>query len=89
MASEVEVCPAAELPPGPVTGAGQYAVGNVDGRYFAVTRRCRHLLADLANGSITELEFWPQGRVPGGSPRYAVLRCVGDVAHLGDLISDL
>ncbi len=44
---------------------------------------------DLANGSITELEFWPQGRVPGGAPRYAVLRCVGDVAHLGDLISDL
>ena len=44
---------------------------------------------DLANGSITELSFWPQGRAPGGSPRYAVLRCIGDVAHLGDLISDL
>ena len=52
MTSEVEVCPAAELPPGTVTGAGQYAVGNIGGSYFAVTRRCRHLYADLANGSL-------------------------------------
>ncbi|MFQ5966335.1 MAG: Rieske (2Fe-2S) protein [Acidimicrobiia bacterium] len=52
MTAEVEVCPAAELPPGTVTGAGHYAVGNVGGSYFAVTRRCRHLFADLANGSL-------------------------------------
>ena len=52
MAQEIEVCPVAELPPGTITGAGQYAVGNIEGNYFAVTRRCRHLYADLANGSI-------------------------------------
>ena len=44
--------PAADVPPGSVAGAGGYAVGNVDGEYFAVSRRCRHLGADLANGSI-------------------------------------
>lgn len=54
MAKEIEVGPASELPPGTVTGAGRYAVGNADGEYFAVTRRCRHLMADLAGGSIDE-----------------------------------
>ena len=43
---------AAELPPGTVIGVGKWAVGNAGGEYFAVTRRCRHLLADLAKGSI-------------------------------------
>ena len=52
MAQEIEVGPAAELAPGTVRGAGRYAVGNVDGELFAVTRRCRHLRADLADGSI-------------------------------------
>ena len=42
-----------ELPPGTVTGSGRYAVGN-NGTYFAVTRRCRHLRADLAHGDIDE-----------------------------------
>lgn len=42
---------AAEVPPGGVTGSGQYAVGN-NGKYFAVSRRCRHLRADLAEGTI-------------------------------------
>jgi nitrite reductase/ring-hydroxylating ferredoxin subunit len=46
------VGPAAELTPGKVTGAGKWAVGNSKGDYFAVTRRCRHLYADLANGRI-------------------------------------
>lgn len=54
MTDEIEVGPASELPPGTVTGAGRYAVGNADGELFAVTRRCRHLGADLANGSIDE-----------------------------------
>jgi nitrite reductase/ring-hydroxylating ferredoxin subunit len=54
MPDEVEVGPASELTPGTVTGAGRYAVGNADGNLFAVTRRCRHLYADLANGSIDE-----------------------------------
>ena len=54
MPNEVEVGPASELTPGTVTGAGRYAVGNAEGELFAVTRRCRHLYADLANGSIDE-----------------------------------
>lgn len=52
MAEEVKVGPASELTPGTVVGAGPYAVGNVDGELFAVTRRCRHLFADLADGRI-------------------------------------
>lgn len=43
--------PATDVPPGTVTGSGGYAVGN-NGEYFAVSRRCRHLGADLAEGSI-------------------------------------
>jgi nitrite reductase/ring-hydroxylating ferredoxin subunit len=54
VADELEVGPVSELPPGTVKGAGPYAVGNVDGELFAVTRRCRHLFADLANGTIDE-----------------------------------
>jgi nitrite reductase/ring-hydroxylating ferredoxin subunit len=50
--AEERVGPVSDLPPGTVTGAGRWAVGNVDGEYFAVTRRCRHLYADLAGGSI-------------------------------------
>jgi nitrite reductase/ring-hydroxylating ferredoxin subunit len=42
-----------DLSPGTVTGAGQYAVGN-NGELFAVSRRCRHLRADLAGGSIDD-----------------------------------
>lgn len=43
--------PATDVPQGAVTGAGDYAVVN-NGEYFAVSRRCRHLRADLAEGSI-------------------------------------
>ena len=52
MAREIEAGPAAELVPGVVRGAGPYAVGNANGELFAVSRRCRHLGADLAKGSI-------------------------------------
>lgn len=52
MSEEVEVGPVSELSPGTVKGAGRYAVGNAGGDLFAVTRRCRHLLADLAGGRI-------------------------------------
>jgi nitrite reductase/ring-hydroxylating ferredoxin subunit len=52
MTQEIEAGPAAEFVPGVVRGAGKYAVGNANGELFAVTRRCRHLGADLANGSI-------------------------------------
>ena len=58
MSDEIEVGATADLPPGTATGAGPYAVGNIDGDYFAVSRRCRHLRADLAGGSVDE-----QGRL--------------------------
>jgi nitrite reductase/ring-hydroxylating ferredoxin subunit len=54
MSAQQRVGAAADLPPGTVVGAGRYALGNAGGRYFAVTRRCRHLGADLAGGSIDE-----------------------------------
>lgn len=54
MSDQFEVGPTSELTPGSVTGAGPYAVGNANGDLFAVTRRCRHLFADLADGSIDE-----------------------------------
>ncbi|MFB9314560.1 Rieske (2Fe-2S) protein [Nocardioides plantarum] len=41
-----------DLPPGAVRRAGPWAVGNRDGEVFAVSRRCRHQLADLSGGSI-------------------------------------
>jgi nitrite reductase/ring-hydroxylating ferredoxin subunit len=49
---EIRVGPAAELTPGTIVGAGPWAVGNAGGVVFAVSRRCRHLFADLANGRI-------------------------------------
>lgn len=52
--NEVKVGAASELTPGKVQGAGRWAVGNVAGEYFAVTRRCRHLYADLAAGHIDD-----------------------------------
>ena len=52
MAGETCVGPAAEFTPGVIKGAGRYAVGNAGGDLFALTRRCRHLRADLAGGSI-------------------------------------
>jgi nitrite reductase/ring-hydroxylating ferredoxin subunit len=43
---------ASGIHPGTVRGVGPYAVGKVRGEYFAVTRSCRHLLGDLAKGTI-------------------------------------
>jgi 3-phenylpropionate/trans-cinnamate dioxygenase ferredoxin component len=51
---EQRVGSAADLGPGSVAGAGRWVVLNVDGERFAVSRRCRHLRADLANGNIDE-----------------------------------
>ena len=45
------IIPRSAVPHGTVTGAEGYAVGD-NGEYFAVGRRCRHLRADLAEGSI-------------------------------------
>jgi nitrite reductase/ring-hydroxylating ferredoxin subunit len=55
--SEPDRLPAADLPPGTVRGHGAWAVGNrgstgAEDKFFAVSRRCRHQLADLAGGSI-------------------------------------
>ena len=52
MTTEIEVGLASDLPPGTVMGAGPWAVGNSLGTPFAVSRRCRHLYADLAKGRI-------------------------------------
>ncbi|MGY1651597.1 Rieske (2Fe-2S) protein [Geodermatophilus sp. SYSU D01119] len=52
--SDPDRIPAAQLPPGTVGRAGNWAVGNRDGEYFAVSRRCRHQLADLSKGSLDE-----------------------------------
>ena len=50
--TEHRVAATESLKDGTVTGAGKYAVGRSGGELFAVTRRCRHLGADLAGGSI-------------------------------------
>ena len=44
--------PAADLPPGAVRRAGPWAVANRDGEYVATSRRCRHQLADLSEGTV-------------------------------------
>lgn len=49
--TEHTVGTAGDLPPGTIIGAGPWAVGN-NGEDFAVTRRCRHLHADLADGTL-------------------------------------
>lgn len=51
MTSEEYVTSSTALPVGTVMGHAGYAVGN-NGEYFAVSRRCRHLGADLAEGSL-------------------------------------
>ena len=51
--SDPDRLPAADLPQGRVRRVGNWAVGNRgDDRYFAVSRRCRHQLADLAGGTV-------------------------------------
>ena len=49
---ETSSIPASELTPGQVRRAGEWAVGNKDGDLFAVSRRCRHQLGDLSEGTI-------------------------------------
>ena len=52
MRMETCIGSASDLPAGTVIGVRRYAVGNAAGKLFAVSRRCRHLGADLADGSI-------------------------------------
>ena len=49
---ETDRVPFDELTPGAVRRAGPWAVGNRDGELFAVSRRCRHQLADLSQGKL-------------------------------------
>lgn len=44
---------------------------------------------DIMNASITEIDFWPNGRDPNGSPRYTAMRRIGDATHLGDLATEM
>ncbi len=53
MSDATEVGSTGGVAEGNVVGVGKFAVGN-NGQHFAVTRRCRHLRADLADGSIDE-----------------------------------
>jgi broad specificity phosphatase PhoE len=43
----------------------------------------------LSNASITELEFWPRGRVEGGAPRYTAVLRLADAGHLLDCGSEM
>src|SRR3989442_923971 len=52
MTAEIEVGTESGLRPGTVLGAGRYAVGNSDGHLFAVTRRCRHLGAEIGRAHV-------------------------------------
>jgi nitrite reductase/ring-hydroxylating ferredoxin subunit len=84
VAEPIRVAQADELPPGRVVGAGPWAVGNADGTYFAVSRRCRHLRGCLvcpwhraryavATGQMVK---GPQGafaKVPGLDASYRLL----------------
>lgn len=71
MTDEVEAGTTTELAPGVVRGVGRYAMGNAGDELFGVTRRCRHLRADFADGSIDEK-----------APRYPLAR--GEVRrHVG------
>jgi nitrite reductase/ring-hydroxylating ferredoxin subunit len=74
--SEQRIGRVGDLAPGTVTAAGRYAVGRVDGGYFAVSRRCRHLGADLAGGHLDENGClvcpWHQSRYDVSSGRMVV-----------------
>lgn len=51
MNNDEYVARASDLPVGSVAGFDGFAVGN-NGEHFAVSRRCRHLGADLAEGGV-------------------------------------
>ena len=52
--TDIRVAARKDLKPRKVQGAGKYAVGSTQDELFAVTRRCRHLGADLANGGVNK-----------------------------------
>jgi probable phosphoglycerate mutase len=63
---------------GTIDAVARWAVG------LAAESHWQHDLP-LSPASITELEIWPHGRVPGGAPRYVAFHRVGDTAHLGSV----
>ena len=71
-----------KLPPGKITGVGRWAVGNSKGDYFAVTRRCRHLYADLAS-SATLLSVSASLEEPPGALADAVEAALAQRSLLG------
>ena len=44
---------------------------------------------EIPVASITEIDYWPAGRIVNGAPRYAVLNRIGDARHLGTTVSDV
>jgi len=50
--SDDQSLPDDALEPGTVRRVGPWAVGSSGGEDFAVSRRCRHQLADLSKGSV-------------------------------------
>jgi broad specificity phosphatase PhoE len=55
---------------------------------FSVDAPWMHDFA-VANASLTELEFWPRGRVAGGAPRYTEFRRMAQTTHLLDCHSSM
>ena len=43
---------------------------------------------EAPNASITELEYWPLGRIPGGAHRYTSMLRISDVRHLGEMATE-
>jgi nitrite reductase/ring-hydroxylating ferredoxin subunit len=52
MSEDRQICPAIDLPGGTILASGGWAVGNTGTQLFALSRRCRHLGADLSKGTI-------------------------------------
>jgi probable phosphoglycerate mutase len=67
---------------GVIDAAIRWAVG------LSVDSPWMHDIA-VSNASVTELEFWPQGRVTGGAPRYTELRRMAETTHLAERSSSI
>lgn len=52
MSMQEQATPDTPLPAGRVRRVGKWAVGTSRGQDFAVSRRCRHQLADLSKGTV-------------------------------------
>ena len=43
---------------------------------------------NVANASISEIEFWPCGQTQGGARRYTAIQRLGDIRHLAGLVTE-